>query len=89
MRRLLVTMLALMFTVPGVASASGVLHSCTTSVDGHTASGQCEGGGSFRLLASCEDGSTARSSWLNFTNGIGKTKIRCRSNALEAWIEQR
>jgi hypothetical protein len=88
MRRLLV-MLVLLSASPGVASAAEGLHSCATSIEGKAASGRCEGRGSFRLVASCEDGTTIDSSWLTISNGFGATRIRCRSNAAHAWIEQR
>ncbi|MFI9009593.1 hypothetical protein ACIGNX_20425 [Actinosynnema sp. NPDC053489] len=88
MRQLLV-MLLLLLAAPGVATAAGTLHSCATSVDGKVASGRCEGGGSFRLVASCDDGTTVDSSWLTISHGMGRTKVRCRSNAVDAWIEQR
>ena len=89
MRRLLLVMLVLLSAAPGVASAAEGLHSCTTSIDGKAASGRCEGRGSFRLVASCEDGTTVDSSWLSISNGTATTKVRCRSNAVHAWIEQR
>ncbi|KOX17425.1 hypothetical protein ADK67_38320 [Saccharothrix sp. NRRL B-16348] len=74
---------------PGVASAAEGLHSCAAAVDGKAASGRCEGRGSFRLVASCADGTTVDSSWLSISNGVATTKVRCRSNAAHAWIEQR
>ena len=87
---LVVPLLAVpLLAVPGVAAAAEVLHSCSTSVDGKAASGRCEGHGSFRLVASCADGSTVDSSWLFISNGTGATKVRCRSEAVDAWIEQR
>ncbi|PSL58129.1 hypothetical protein B0I31_101345 [Saccharothrix carnea] len=88
MRQLLV-MLVLLLAAPGVASAAGALHSCTTSVEGKAASGGCEGRGSFRLVASCADGTTVDSSWFTISNGRAWTKIRCRSAVVDAWIEQR
>ncbi|MEV8440889.1 hypothetical protein AB0425_26225 [Actinosynnema sp. NPDC051121] len=88
MRQLLV-MLAVLLALPGVASAAETLHSCTTSVDGKAASGRCEGRGTFRLVAACADGSTVDSSWLSISNGTATTKVRCRSAAVNAWIEQR
>ncbi|MEU4762848.1 hypothetical protein AB0H12_06315 [Actinosynnema sp. NPDC023794] len=89
MRRLLLVMLVVWSAVPGVASAAEGLHSCSTSIEGKTASGRCEGRGSFRLVVSCENGSTVTSSWLTVINGFAKTKVHCRSNALHAGIEQR
>ena len=88
MRQLLL-ILVLLFAAPAVASAEGTLHSCTAWVDGKAASGRCEGRGTFRLVASCADGTTADSSWLSISNGVGTTKVRCRSDAANAWIEQR
>ena len=89
MRRLLLVMLVVWSAVPGVASAAEGLHSCATSIDGKAASGRCEGRGSFRLVVSCEDGSTATSSWLTVFNGSARTRVHCRSNAVHAGIEQR
>ncbi|MFE9750776.1 hypothetical protein ACFYOT_38215 [Saccharothrix saharensis] len=88
MRQLLV-MLVLLLAAPGVAAAAEGLHSCSATVDGKSATGRCEGRGTFRLLASCADGTTVDSSWLSISNGTGRTKIRCRSTAVNAWIEQR
>ncbi|MFJ6672453.1 hypothetical protein ACIQMJ_15205 [Actinosynnema sp. NPDC091369] len=88
MRQLLV-MLVLLLAAPGVAAAAEGLHSCSAAVDGKSAIGRCEGRGSFRLVASCEDGTTVDSSWLSISNGTGTTKVRCRSAAANAWIEQR
>ncbi|WP_143193721.1 hypothetical protein [Saccharothrix sp. CB00851] len=82
-------MLVLLLAAPGVASAAEGLHSCITSVEGKAASGRCEGRGSFRLVASCVDGTTVDSSWHTIINSTARTKIRCRSNAVDAWIEQR
>lgn len=82
-------MLVVVSAVPGVASAAEGLHSCATSIDGKAASGRCEGRGSFRLVASCADGTTVTSSWLTVLNGVARTKVHCRSNAVHAGIEQR
>ncbi|NUT47393.1 MAG: hypothetical protein HOV94_08790 [Saccharothrix sp.] len=92
MRRLLVSITVALLAVPGVASAAepeaGTLHSCATSVAGNAASGRCYGTGAFRLVASCDDGRTVDSSWLRIIHGMGATKVRCRSKAVDAWIEQ-
>ena len=82
-------MLVVWSAAPGVASAAEGLHSCATSIEGKTASGRCEGRGSFRLVVSCENGSTVTSSWLTVFNGVAKTKVHCRSNVVHASIEQR
>ncbi|MCE6993671.1 hypothetical protein LZG04_02445 [Saccharothrix sp. S26] len=90
MRRLLVIpMLLVLTTAPGVASAAEGLHSCSTAVDGKTALGRCEGRGTFRLVASCADGTTVDSSWLTIGNGTGTTKVRCQTDAVHARIDLR
>lgn len=88
MRRLLLVLLVVLTAVPGVASAADALHSCATWVEGNAATGQCRGSGTFRLVASCDDGRTANSSWLSIRDSTGRTTVRCRSTAVSAVIEQ-
>ncbi|MFE2754983.1 hypothetical protein ACFXGA_23570 [Actinosynnema sp. NPDC059335] len=89
MRRLLVVLLVVLTAVPGVATAADALHSCVTWVEGNAASGRCHGSGTFRLVASCDDGRKVDSSWLTIRDGMGRTKVRCRTTAVSAVIEQR
>lgn len=77
---------------PGVASGSPAppsgLHSCGTSVDGNVANGWCEGTGTFRVIAACEDGRFARSPWTTIRGGNGTLGVSCWSKAVGAEIEE-